>query len=146
MQDMQRASAEEFLVPGNSAYITDARERVLDFLRERGIGGEDEIDILLALQEALANATVHGCRNDPSKHVHCTVEIDPAAVRIVVRDPGDGFEDCCDGMAAERGANLSPHGRGILLMRSLMDEVRYADHGSELHLTKQRHVSSRGAA
>jgi anti-sigma regulatory factor (Ser/Thr protein kinase) len=34
------------------------------------------------------------------------------------------------------GKNHGEHGRGILLMRSLMDEVHYDHHGSEIRLRK----------
>src|SRR5271166_7035305 len=53
-------------------------------------GKEDAIE--LALQEALANAVVHGAKEDPSKIVECLVACDDeSGVLIIVRDPGEGF-------------------------------------------------------
>src|ERR1035438_3766666 len=53
-------------------------------------GKEDAIE--LALQEALANAVVHGAKEDPSKIVECVVACDEQrGVLIIVRDPGLGF-------------------------------------------------------
>src|SRR5208282_3035056 len=50
-------------------------------------GKEDAIE--LALQEALANAVVHGAKEDPTKTVECLVSSDDVAgILIIVRDPG----------------------------------------------------------
>ncbi len=114
-----------------------ARDHMMDFVREYCSGEQEEIDIFLALQEALANAVLHGCRNDPGKSVQAWVQIDDAAISIVIRDPGVGFDLAkLNGSAAE--LNLTGHGRGICLMRSLMDDVSFQRHGSEVHLTKRR--------
>src|SRR6202790_4822147 len=53
-------------------------------------GKEDAVE--LALQEALANAVIHGAKEDPSKTVECLVSSDEErGILIVVRDPGNGF-------------------------------------------------------
>ncbi len=64
-------------------------DRIMQVIRQmkRGAGKEFEID--LALQEALANAVIHGCGNDPSKRVEVCVACDESrGLLIVVRDPG----------------------------------------------------------
>jgi serine/threonine-protein kinase RsbW len=129
--------AREFDFAGEGAAMIPARDAMMRFLAAHGISEEEEIDILVALQEALANAVVHGCRNDCTKTIHCTVTVDPSAINIVVRDPGDGF-DMSFLASNDDGANLTEHGRGILLMRSLMDEITYRQGGSELHMKKLR--------
>jgi serine/threonine-protein kinase RsbW len=53
-------------------------------------GKEDAIE--LSLQEALANAVIHGAKEDPTKTVECLVSSDEErGILIVVRDPGSGF-------------------------------------------------------
>ncbi len=53
-------------------------------------GKEDAIE--LALQEALANAVVHGAKEDPTKVVECLVACDEQrGILIIVRDPGPGL-------------------------------------------------------
>ena len=78
--------------PVISAAMTAARDRIMDFLHEQEIGEPEEIDILVALQEALANAVLHGCHSDPSQVIRCSVEVDAEAVTIVIADPGPGFD------------------------------------------------------
>lgn len=131
------ACSREFVFPGSTEAMFAARDQIMQFLNAQGVDGEEEIDVLVALQEALANAVVHGCGNDAGKTVHCTVALDDNEINLTVRDPGPGF-DVYSGSDLEDGTNLSNHGRGILLMRSLMDELSYRHHGSEVHLKKFR--------
>ena len=109
--------------------------RVTDLARELHCDEGKDMEIGLALQEALANAIVHGCQSDPSKTVTCQVEFpQPAEMAIMVRDSGPGFElkDVPDPLSPE--GLESTHGRGIRLIRGLMDEVHYEAGGTELHM------------
>jgi serine/threonine-protein kinase RsbW len=99
-------------------------------------GKEDSIE--LALHEALANAVVHGAKEDPSKVVECLVACDDQrGVLIIVRDPGEGFDP--HGIpTCTVGENLySNHGRGIFLISQLMDEVKFHKNGTEIHMVKR---------
>ena len=99
-------------------------------------GKEDAIE--LALAEALANAVVHGAKADPSKVIECDVACDEErGMLIVVRDPGRGF-DPQDIPNPIKGENIfSNHGRGIYLINQLMDEVKFARNGTEIHMLKR---------
>jgi len=99
-------------------------------------GKADAIE--LALQEALANADVHGAKEDPSKVVECIVACDEQrGVLIIVRDPGEGFDPKAI-PACTVGENLySNHGRGIFLINQLMDEVQFRKNGTEIHMVKR---------
>jgi serine/threonine-protein kinase RsbW len=111
---------------------------VMNVVRETNCAPGREDDIELALTEALANAVVHGAKNDPSKIVECDVACDDNhGILIVVRDPGPGFDpskiaDPC------QGENIySNHGRGIYLINQLMDEVKFHKNGTEIHMLKR---------
>src|SRR5271157_6413156 len=66
---------------------------VMNVVREMKCAPGHEDDIELALTEALANAVVHGAKNDPSKIIECNVACDDRrGILIVVRDPGPGFD------------------------------------------------------
>lgn len=134
----QQSLSREFVFPGNLASLPQARDSILEFVHQHCSDEQQELDILLALQEALANAALHGCLNDERKFVRCTVEITPSQFSFVIRDPGPGFPTTVSIDAAGHVANLTEHGRGIQMMRSLMDDVRYARNGSELRMTKLR--------
>ena len=133
----KRAFTRDFVFAGDAATITDGRDAIMKFLAGHGISDEEEIDLLVALQEGLANAVFHGCGDDRSKKIECAVEVDASGINILIRDPGPGFNTSI-GDSAEDGTNLTQHGRGIMLMRSLMDEITYGQGGSELHMKKLR--------
>lgn len=99
-------------------------------------GKEDAIE--LALQEALANAVVHGAKEDPTKIVECLVACDEQrGILIIVRDPGPGFDPQAI-PSCTMGENLySNHGRGIFLINQLMDEVQFHKNGTEIHMVKR---------
>jgi serine/threonine-protein kinase RsbW len=137
-QVQQQALSREFVLNGNLAALAPGRNAIMNFVREHCAGEEQEIDIMLALQEALANAIRHGCHDDAGKLVHCTVEITPQAFEFLIRDPGEGFDAGSATDSTEDGTNLTQHGRGILLMRSLMEEMQYRRNGTELYLMKKR--------
>jgi serine/threonine-protein kinase RsbW len=85
-------------------------------------GGESGVEI--ALREALANAIIHGNHENPRKHVYVRFRCEPDEVSFAVKDEGRGFDlkKLADPTAPENIEAV--HGRGIYLMKALMDEVR----------------------
>ena len=113
-------------------------EQVMQAVREMKCVNGKEDAIELALAEALANAVVHGAKEDPSKVVECVVCCEEQrGVLIIVRDPGEGFDP--KGIpSCTLGENLySNHGRGIFLINQLMDEVKFRKNGTEIHMVKR---------
>lgn len=97
-------------------------------------GNEEEIEI--ALREALANAVIHGNHEDTGKHVYVGCRCGTDEVSLVIKDEGQGFDITAvpDPTAAE---NIkSSQGRGIYLMKALMDEVRFERGGSIVYMRK----------
>jgi serine/threonine-protein kinase RsbW len=113
-------------------------EQVMEAVRQMKCADGKEDAIELALQEALANAVVHGAKEDPSKIVECLVACDEQrGMLIIVRDPGPGFDPQAI-PSCTVGENLySNHGRGIFLINQLMDEVKFHKNGTEIHMVKR---------
>lgn len=96
-----------------------------------------EFEIEMALREALANAVLHGCKGDPAKRIECSVTGDKErGILIIVRDPGEGFDPAKLPCPTDEQNLFSDHGRGIYLINTLMDEVRYQRNGAEIHMRK----------
>ena len=94
-----------------------------------------ELAIETALREALANAVKHGCSDDPSKYVQCSVVFeDNQSVLIVVSDPGPGFNAKSLPDPTQGEHLYENHGRGIYLINHLMDEVLFKRGGAEIHM------------
>jgi serine/threonine-protein kinase RsbW len=91
----------------------------------------------VALREALANAILHGNEKNARKKVELDcLKHDDGSVTLVVRDEGEGFDPASipDPTLPENIYNAS--GRGIYLIRSFMDEVRFRRGGSEIRMKK----------
>lgn len=103
-----------------------------------------ELDVELALREALANAVLHGNRQDSEKRVHISCEIQfRGGVSIIVRDEGQGFDPAKVSDPTTVNNIESHHGRGIYLMRALMDEVHFERGGAEVRMRKWPPLRSR---
>src|ERR1035437_2803552 len=73
--------------------ISPVVEGIMEMARRLECAAGKEFEIETALREALANAIIHGCKNDPSKKVQCCVGCEEERrMLIVVRDPGSGFD------------------------------------------------------
>lgn len=101
-------------------------------------GSRLDLNFRVGVTEALANAVLYGNRCDPSKSVRVDVSLCPSRVVLRVVDEGHGFdpESVPDPTLP---ANLQQSGgRGIFLLRELMDEVEFNARGNEVRLTLLR--------
>jgi serine/threonine-protein kinase RsbW len=125
------------LLPSTRDSINVAVEQVMTLAREAGCVASDIADVEIAVREALANAVIHGNQSRPDKRVLIRCYGDPDdGILLAVRDEGPGFDPSAvpDPRAAER-LEL-PHGRGIFLMRELMDHTEHRKGGREVVLYK----------
>ena len=99
------------------------------------LGIEREVEV--ALREALANAVVHGNQRDPDKKVYVSCRCETDGVSLVIRDEGQGFEVNAVPNPIAPGHIESDHGRGIYLMRALMDVVRFEGGGTAVYMRKK---------
>jgi serine/threonine-protein kinase RsbW len=116
-----------------SPFIDQLMRFVLYFRRADG----SEIDIEMALREALANAVIHGNGDDFCKSVYvtCRCYMD-GEVSITVRDQGRGFDSNAVPDPTSLENLLFSHGRGIYLMKTFMDEVSFEEGGSVVRMRK----------
>jgi serine/threonine-protein kinase RsbW len=81
--------------------------------------------LVVGTTEAVNNAIAHGNGFDPDKKVCVTCDIVDSSVFVYVKDEGQGFNPDSLPNPTDKDNLMSPTGRGIFLMRSLMDEVRF---------------------
>lgn len=92
----------------------------------------------VTLAEALTNAILRGNHEDPAKRVWVRAELTATAIRLSVRDEGDG----CD--VARRADPALPSdleddgGRGLFIIKSLADRVEFDDRGNTIWMTLPR--------
>ncbi len=117
--------------------ITGAVDWLMTMIQECNCVLGYERNVEIALREALANAVLHGNQQDAERKVqiNCRIQFG-GEVEIIIKDEGKGFDPnkVPDPTAI---VNLeSAHGRGIYLMRALMDEVHFEQGGAEVHMRK----------
>ena len=98
------------------------------------------LNVPVALTEALSNAIRYGNHEDRTKSVRLRATMDDASIVFEVGDEGTGFDlDACTKDPTRRENLAREDGRGLYLMRRLMDRVeRYTDHGNVVRLTLHR--------
>src|SRR5262245_26684079 len=79
----------------------------------------------LAVREAVANAIVHGNREDPTTTVRISAEVRDGELVIRIEDEGDGFDPATLADPRRLDRRLLPGGRGVLLMRELVRDVSF---------------------
>ena len=126
----------ERTLPSEVAAISPFVDKLMRLIRKFGCAAEGENDVEIALREALANAIIHGNHENPGKHVHVRCRCEPSEISIAVKDEGQGFDvdKIADPTAPENNGSI--HGRGIYLMKALMDEVRFEAGGVAVHMRK----------
>lgn len=126
-----------------------AIERSVDYLldRCRDAGFDDSrlrLNFRVGVAEALANAMMYGNGRDPAKHVKLEAWCAPERVRIRITDQGAGFDprDLPDPTLPQ---NVSrSHGRGVFLIRELMDEVAFNEQGNSVEMVLYARQPDRG--
>ncbi len=108
--------------------ITEILEQLADY----DLAQQVVYSIRLAIDEALANAWRHGLNQQNDLPFDVSYNISDEGFRIRVKDPGPGFEhESLPDPTVEENLFKS-HGRGVFLIRQVMDEVEYNDLGNEL--------------
>jgi len=105
--------------------------------REAQLDEDRYYKVLVATTEAVNNGIIHGNRRDPKKKVAVTCIVGRAGLVVRVHDEGPGFDasHLPDPLAAEN--LMHEHGRGVFLIRSLMDNVKFerSKDGSDVVMT-----------
>ena len=74
----------------------------------------------------MSNAIRHANENDPDKEIQISIQVENRKLHILVYDEGTGFD--ADSVPHPEFRYLDEHGRGVYIIRSLMDEVSYRRH------------------
>ncbi len=128
-------------VPNQTRYLSLIGKIGEDIARTlkkyRGDREELAYHLNLVLTEAMTNAILHANEGDPEKDVHVSISIENRILNIKVHDQGQGFDVCA--LPPFDFKNLEEHGRGIYIIRTLMDDVSYrkTDDGHILEMIKK---------
>lgn len=121
--------------PSSVRYVRDVVDEVVEACERLAFSGtRATLNLRVALGEAVANAILYGNGEDPDKRVQVQAELSSGQARITVSDEGPGFdpEAILDPTLPEN--RQKSHGRGLFLLRSLTDELRFNEPGNAVTL------------
>ncbi len=134
-------------LPNDVRAIEAAVEFLVDRSRAAGFPDEERLrlNLRVSLTEALANAMEKGNRHDPGKRVRLEARLRPDRIVVRVTDEGGGFDP-----GAVPDPTLPEHrtlssGRGIFLIRNLMDAVEFNESGNSITMVLERANGANGA-
>lgn len=130
----------ELTLPSRIEAIADAAAAAAEIANRLGLSETATFGVDMAVREAVTNAVVHGNKEDETKLVEITFTNSARSLVITVRDKGSGFDPVSvpDPTLSENLLNTS--GRGLLFMRTFMDEVEWTSHpggGTVVRMTKK---------
>lgn len=141
MEKSNRTGEIVLSIPSADKYIY-LLDLVISYVtKEMEFDEETTEHVNLAVIEAGTNAIKHGNGNNPEKTTQFRFRMEEDKLTIYVRDHGSGFdpENVGDPLSPENF--MKPSGRGIFLMKALMDEVDYSIDkvsGTEVKLVKYK--------
>lgn len=114
-------------------------EEAVEFVMQRCTCGNDNpsqlrLNLRVGLAEALANAMLYGNGKDPSKRVKMEVAFQDSTITARITDQGSGFDPRAVPDPTTPANITRAEGRGIFLMRKLLDEVHFNDQGNSVTL------------
>jgi len=111
---------------------------------DAGLDEDERFKVAMSAREAAVNAVLHGNEYDPNKQIAVSLENTGKALIITIADQGKGLdpETLPDPLAPEN--LLRGTGRGIFLIRSLMDEVHFRQMHPGTELTLVKHLAPAG--
>lgn len=126
------------VVESRPSAIVGVCEQILSKLEANGFDKDDIFAVHLALEEAFLNAVKHGNKMDPTKEIKIDYSVGLDKIEISMTDEGEGFEP--EAVADPRfGESLyKPGGRGLLLINSYMDVVKFTERGNGLYMVRYK--------
>ncbi len=109
---------------------------------EAGLDEDACFHVTMAAREAALNAVLHGNEYDPAKQITASFENTGKSLIVTIADQGPGLDP--DTLPDPRAPEnlLRGTGRGIFLIRSLMDEVHFRQLHPGTELTLIKHLAS----
>ena len=120
--------------------LADVQDAVSRLAAAVALDDDAAMDVGVAVRESVINAIKHGNQMDLGKHVHVSLAVHDESIEVEVADEGAGFDPDSLPDPVDAANLLRPDGRGILFMRSFMDDVTYSfprTGGTVVHMRKR---------
>ncbi len=115
-----------------------AIEELMTALGSAGWEGMDLFRIQMAIEEAVVNAIEHGNKKALDKKIRLVFDVTPEKAVMTISDEGAGFDHRNVADPTTDDLVDKPRGRGVMLMRELMNEVHFNEVGNQVVMIKLR--------
>jgi serine/threonine-protein kinase RsbW len=130
----------ELTIPSRLEEMEAVHALIAEAVREYKLSDEMAHWIELTISESMINAIQHGNKSDPAKNATLKISSTGDSIEIIVEDQGTGFTLDKIADPTDTANLLKPSGRGILIIRSFMDEVDLTEReggGCRLRMVKK---------
>ena len=138
--DEKNRNGDSISISSSTDNIAAVDEFLEAWLRARNVPDDTVADLAIAVTELVNNAIKHGNKKDESKRVTVLLKIRDGEAEATISDEGTGFNpDNIPNPVAEENL-LKEIGRGIFIVRSLMDNVEFVfpqGGGTSVRITKK---------
>jgi serine phosphatase RsbU (regulator of sigma subunit)/anti-sigma regulatory factor (Ser/Thr protein kinase) len=127
----------ELVLPNEPSRIAEVRQFVAAFLADLRVAVDLSSEVQLAVGEAVANACRHGRSQSGRSELRVRCALDGRKVEVTVADDGPGYVPPAE--SYELPDRFASGGRGLFLMKAMMDEVAIeaTEDGTIVTLTKE---------
>ncbi|PJA95753.1 MAG: ATP-binding protein [Ignavibacteriales bacterium CG_4_9_14_3_um_filter_34_10] len=125
------------VIPSDANYLPDVEEFVMQIAKEANVDPTKLNSLALSVAEASSNSIIHGNKRDITKNVLIEIEFDDKYFSISLTDEGKGFDISKVPDPTEPENILKESGRGIHIMKSFLDDLKYefSEKGTKVTLT-----------
>lgn len=123
-------------MPSRREAVAPTVDEVLEAILPARLSEDQRDDLAVALSEALSNAAVHGNRLRGDAVVRVLVRVEPGRCAVIeIADTGSGFDVSKVHDPTDPDRLLATGGRGVFMMRRLVDRLEYNETGNRVRLT-----------
>jgi len=113
------------VVQSDPDLFSEIEDFILQIAAESNLPEKKMNNLALAVDEASANSMVHGNKRDKNKFVEIYVQVFEDRLEITFKDQGNGFNPQAVPDPTNSENILKESGRGIHIMRSFLDDLKF---------------------
>lgn len=125
----------KYLIPSKRTQLPKVEKITNSIAKKMKLSEEQTDNLSIAVTEAVGNAIVHGNKENPRKKVTLVFQLKKNEIDISVKDEGKGFEPQELSNPLDPENIMKESGRGIYILKSLMDEVHFTEGGTKINFT-----------
>jgi serine/threonine-protein kinase RsbW len=138
-RDQKRSPDYQLVIPSLLEKLSEVEELTEKVAELHDISEDDKDNLAIAITELTNNAIIHGNKFDHQKKVTISFYFDHNEISVYIKDQGPGFDPMKIGNPLDPENLLKESGRGIFILKSIMDDVQFqvSDSGTEVKILKK---------